>query len=167
MSDLLFEEEILVPKIRAKKVAEIKKILEQQRIKMEMIGNLAKLSADDALNLMTAKNVVEAIGRGFEPGIAKLLFKEDFAFEQLSLSDYGYKRKNQLQRIRGILIGEKGKAKNIIEKKTGTKISIYGKTVSIIGQSEAAQKARRAIEMLLTGARHGTAYKYLEKDGRK
>src|SRR3989344_2633050 len=142
-----FEEEILVPRARIKHISELNKVFEKEGLKLEIVGNLVKIYSDDALNATIGRNVVESVGRGFEPSIAKLLFKEDFAFEQLSMSDYGYRKPNHLKRIKGVVIGEKGKAKNIIEKKTGVKISIYGKTVSIIGKHEAVHKARAAVEM--------------------
>ncbi|HIH13812.1 MAG TPA: RNA-processing protein [Nanoarchaeota archaeon] len=158
-----FEEEILIPKARVKVVLSMNTLLEKENAKIEAVGNLIKIVSDDALILAIAKNIVEAVGRGFEPGVAKLLFKDDFAFEQLSIADYGYKKPNHLKRIKGVVIGENGKAKNIIEKRTGTRLAIYGKTVSIIGKHDAVQKARHAVEMLLTGRRHATAYRFLEK----
>ena len=42
-------------------------------------------------------------------------------------------------------------------------ISIYGKTVSLIGKIENIQMAREAIEMILEGSRQKTVYAYLEK----
>lgn len=158
-----FEDEILIPRARVKFVKELEKAAEKEGIKFEIVGNLVKVYSDDALNAIIGKNAAEAIGRGFEPSVAKLLFKENFSFEQLYLADYGHKRSNHMKRIKGVVIGEKGKAKNIIEKRTNTKISIYGKTVSIIGETENVLKARKAVEMLLTGRRHATAYRFLEK----
>jgi|SRR3989344_2519202 len=158
-----FEEEILVPRARTKHIAELNKVFEKEGMKLEIIGNLVKIYSEDALTAVIGKNAVEAVGRGFEPGVAKLLFKDDFAFEQLSIADYGYKKPNHLKRIKGVVIGENGKAKNIIEKRTNTRLAIYGKTVSIIGKHDEVQKARQAVEMLLTGRRHATAYRFLEK----
>ena len=158
-----FEEDILVPRARVKEILSMKGLLEKEGVKIEAIGNLIKVETDDALAIVIAKNIVEAVGRGFEPGVAKLLFKDDFAFEQLSIADYGYKKPNHLKRIKGVVIGENGKAKNIIEKRTNTRLAIYGKTVSIIGKHDEVQKARHAVEMLLTGRKHATAYRFLEK----
>jgi ribosomal RNA assembly protein len=42
-------------------------------------------------------------------------------------------------------------------------MSVYGKTVSVIGTPEQNQIARTAIEMLIEGANHGSVYSYLEK----
>jgi ribosomal RNA assembly protein len=46
---------------------------------------------------------------------------------------------------------------------TGTHVSIYGKTVSIIGDMEHLQIAKEAVEMILDGARHKTVYSFLER----
>jgi ribosomal RNA assembly protein len=58
---------------------------------------------------------------------------------------------------------EKGKARKYIEERTGTNISVYGHTVSIIGKHYGVLPAKEAIEALITGARHSTAYKKMEK----
>jgi len=67
-----------------------------------------------------------------------------------------------LQRIRGRLIGERGKSRRIIENNTNVKIAIYGDTVTLVGDLEDLRIAKEAVEMLLKGARHATVYRYLE-----
>ncbi len=107
--------------------------------------------------------VVKAIGRGFNPEIAKKLFDDEYVLEIIDLRKYVGDRKNQLIRVRGRVIGEKGKARKYIEERTGTNISVYGHTVSIIGKHYGVLPAKEAIEALITGARHSTAYKKMEK----
>jgi len=46
---------------------------------------------------------------------------------------------------------------------TGTYVSVYGKTVSIIGEIEHLQIAKEAVEMILKGSRHKTVYSFLER----
>ena len=60
----------------------------------------------------------------------------------------------------------KGKSRNTIEDLTGAYISVYGKTVGIIGEMTAVPLARRAIESLIEGAQHASVYKWLEKQRR-
>lgn len=50
---------------------------------------------------------------------------------------------------------------------TGTHVSIYGKTVSIIGDMEHLQIAKEAVEMILDGARHKTVYSFLERKNKR
>jgi ribosomal RNA assembly protein len=103
-----------------------------------------------------------AIGRGFNPETAKLLLKQDYSMELLSLEDFADKKK-QLERVRGRVIGKKGKSRETIENLTETSVSVYGKTISIIGLTENVTMARSAIEMLLEGATHSAVYRRLEK----
>ena len=50
-----------------------------------------------------------------------------------------------------------------IEDLTETYVSVYGKTIGIIGFSENVAIARKAVESLLSGSPHSTVYKWLEK----
>ena len=116
---------------------------------------------------MIARNVVEAVGRGFNPEIAQNLFKEDNGYELLNMFDYGARKKSDIKRMSGLIIGKAGTARKVIEQITGTHVSVYGKTVAIIGSHENLQKARTAVERLLTGARHASVFKFLERTGKR
>jgi ribosomal RNA assembly protein len=124
------------------------------------------IKGKDALGMYSAKEIVKAVGRGFNPEIAQLLVKQDYSFELLSLSDYS-KSKNDEKRLKGRVIGEKGKSRNTIEDLTGVYISVYGKTIAIIGEITAVGIARKAVESLLSGSPHANVYKWLEKQRRQ
>ncbi len=119
----------------------------------------------DGLELLTAKNIVTAIARGFNPEIAQRLLKIDYAFEIFDIMDYA-KTKNDLIRLKGRIIGEEGKSRRVIEELTNCQVCVYGKTVSIIGEVEMIELARRAVDMILTGSPHRNVYKWLEKQRR-
>ena len=51
------------------------------------------ISGPDGLGIYTAKEIVTAIGRGFNPEIAMLLLKVDYSFENLNLQEYMGKSK--------------------------------------------------------------------------
>ncbi len=164
-----FEEEILIPKTRVAVLigtkGSVRRDLERRtnvRLKISTDG-IVTMKGKDALKVMNAKSIVEAIGRGFNPVIAKELLKEDYSFILIHLEDYVGKGAD-LDRIRGVLIGRAGKARRVVEQETGARISIFGKTVAIIGPADCALKAKQSVEMFLTGARHATVYKFL---GRK
>ena len=164
-----FEEELLIPKERVAVLigpkGKTKKQIEKTgNIKLQINAKegLVKIRAKTAPELWLGSQVIEAIARGFNPEIAQKIFKEENSFELINLRDYGGKSKKSLERLRGRLIGTKGKTKRIIHRYTDADISVYGKTVGIIGPVEGVQIARRAIEMLLSGARHGTVYHFLE-----
>jgi ribosomal RNA assembly protein len=66
-------------------------------------------------------------------------------------------------RMRARVIGTKGKTRRLMEDLTGAHISVYGSTVSIIGNSVQMPVARSAVDMLLRGSEHSTVYKYMER----
>lgn len=123
------------------------------------------VSGDEAIKLYSARNIIKAIGRGFNPDIALLLLKTDYAFEMINILDY-VKNKNHLERVKGRLIGTRGKTRTIIEELTECNICVYGKTAGIIGVAENIPSAKKAIEMILDGAPHASVYKWLEKNRR-
>jgi ribosomal RNA assembly protein len=120
------------------------------------------LRGGDAVSLFTAREVVKAIARGFNPDIARQLLKTDYLLEIVNISDYA-KTKDQMIRLKGRVIGENGKSRSTIEDLTEVNISVYGKTISIIGQTENVTAAKRGIDALLTGAPHSTVFRLLEK----
>ncbi len=110
--------------------------------------------------------VVKAIGRGFNPNIALNLIKDDYVFELINVMDYA-KNKNAKIRLKGRVIGEDGKVRQKIEESTGCKISIYGKTIGIIGKQEDIKVARDAVIKLLQGAQIDSVFRYLAKERKK
>ncbi|MEK6826272.1 MAG: RNA-processing protein, partial [Nanoarchaeota archaeon] len=84
--------------------------------------------------------------------------------EIINIKDFAGKSEKKLVRIKARLIGTKGKARRVIENMTNTEIVIYGKTISIIGKVENVDVAKRGTEILLRGAPHGNAYKYIERE---
>lgn len=113
-----------------------------------------------------AGEVVKAIGRGFSPENAMLLLEEPYFLEVVDLTEYVGKSEKALEQRRSRLIGTKGKAREELEQRTGCKISVYGKTVAIIGTEEGIVSARDAVKMLVEGASHTAAYEKLANEGR-
>jgi len=118
----------------------------------------------DPLAVWKARDVVLAIGRGFSPERAFRLFNEGEILEVVNLTDIVVgNEKNALPRIRGRIIGRKGRTREIIEEMSGADVSVYGKTVAIIGNPIQVEVARTAIEKLAKGSPHGVVYRYLER----
>ncbi|WP_052833675.1 KH domain-containing protein [Staphylothermus hellenicus] len=117
-----------------------------------------------ALELMKARDVVRAIAYGFSPERAFRLLDEDQVLLIIDLKQYVGDKPNHLQRVKGRIIGEGGKARKIIEEMTGTYVSIYKNYVAIIGDFESANIAKTAIELLIEGRRHSTVYRYIERE---
>jgi ribosomal RNA assembly protein len=125
------------------------------------------ITGSEAIKLYELREIIKAISRGFSPEAAKQLLKSDFMLQIMSLRDYDLDSPNKLARIRARLIGTGGKARRTLETLTQTNISVYGKTIGIIGECGAVSNAKRAIEMLISGSMHATVYKWLEKARRK
>lgn len=117
---------------------------------------------DNSMNELTARGIVLAIGRGFSPEIALRLLNEEFTLEILYLRDFANTQK-AIERIKSRVIGEKGRARRTIEDLTNTYISIYGKTIAVIGSYDDAPIAKEAITRLIEGSRHASVYRFLEK----
>lgn len=111
-------------------------------------------------DFLSAINIVKAIGRGFSPENAFLLLDEENFLRIVDLTEFG-KTKKRLFSRRGRVIGTEGKIRKRIEDETETKISIFGKTISIIGKIENTEIAEKAVEMILQGARHSTVFKFI------
>jgi len=112
--------------------------------------------------LFRARDIVLAIGRGFSPEKAFKLFEEEMCFGIIDLRDYVGKSQANILRVKGRIIGRKGKTRKIIEELTGTSISIYGDTVSIIGELEPFEVAKDAVELLIRGSLHKSVYRFLQ-----
>lgn len=165
----LYLYEVKVPKDRIPvligKEGSVKKKLQDESgsiIDIDEDG-IVTVKGDDAIQLYTSYQIVRAIARGFNPEIAFNLFKQDYVLEIISLRDVVGQNQKQLERVRSRLIGAKGKSRRVLEELTQCYICVYGKTVSVIGDSEDIVYAHQAISMLVGGAMHRTVYKYLEK----
>ncbi|MGC8584793.1 MAG: KH domain-containing protein [Thermoplasmata archaeon] len=117
----------------------------------------------DAIMSLKAEMVVRAIARGFSPRRAFRIWNEEVYFETINLKEYYRKKEKRIRNAKGRIIGENGKARKTIEELSGTYISVYGHTVSIIGTYEEIELARKSIEMLLQGSKHSTIYKFLKE----
>jgi ribosomal RNA assembly protein len=163
-----FAYQVKIPKERiavliGKKGETKKQIEETLKIKLEIDSHEGDINilGTEAIDLYSAREIVRAIGRGFSPETALLLLKQDYAFEIITLPETD--KKSHMTRVKGRIIGKEGKTRELIEEHTDTSISVYGKTISIIGRIEKVETCRRAVEMLVQGSMHSTVYRWLEK----
>jgi len=119
--------------------------------------------SEDPLNGMKAVNIIRAIGRGFSPEKAMRLMEDDVYLEIMDIRDFSGKKKNAIMRLRGRIIGTKGKTRRLIEEMSGADVSVYGNTIGIIGDFLEMDIAKNAVVMLLSGSEHSTVYRYLER----
>ena len=126
-------------------------------------GTVEVIPGEDPIQSMRAPDVIQAIARGFNPEKAMILMDDEMIMlETIDLSRSAGTPQEMI-RLKGRIIGKAGKTREIMESMIGVKISVYGKTVSILGTPEQNQIIRTAIEMLIGGATHGQVYGFLEK----
>jgi len=150
------------------KKGESKKRLEETcHVSLEIESESGEVSVKSASieesDPFKAMSVVEAVGRGFSPQRAMRLMEPETTLEVLDLRDYAGKSENSLERIRGRIIGLNGKSRQTIEELTKSYISVYGRTVAIIGDVGEAKLAKDAVDMLASGSRHRSVFNMLQR----
>ena len=121
----------------------------------------------DNIEPFKAVEIVSAIGRGFSPENAMRLLRGDNSLHIIDLREFTGKSPDQIERVKGRIIGEGGKARINIENLTNALITVYGRTVAIIGQPDQLKLAVDAITSLSKGSMHGPVYSKLESARRR
>lgn len=148
---------------------EVKKNIEERlKVKLKVDSKMGEveiipLEGSSLNELMKAKNVITAINHGFNPEHALKLAEDDMFLEIIDLSDYARNR-NDLVRIKGRIIGERGKFWRLLEEMTGVNLTVYDKYVAIIGDYESVRVAREALMMIIEGRQHRTVINYLKRE---
>ena len=167
-----FSYDLKVPKERVAvligKEGSVKKRIEEAtncKLQIDSKEGDVFISGKDSIGLYEAREVIRAIARGFNPDIACLLLKQDYMLDTLDLRDYAPTKNAQI-RLKGRVIGSEGKSRRVIEELTETHISVYGKTIAIVGEITMVGIAKNAIQKLLEGGMHAGVFKELEKKRR-
>ena len=168
-----FKYELKIPKERVAiligQKGQTKRLIEKEtstKLDIDSDEGDVAVSGEDALKLFVARELITAIGRGFNPNIALKLLKVDYVFELINLADIA-RNKNDMQRLKGRVIGQEGKSRRIIEELTECEICVYGKTIGLIGPVDMIGLGRKSVEMLLQGAMHASVFKFLESQRRE
>ena len=127
---------------------------------IKSVGDVEKMQPFKAME------IVSAIGRGFSPENAMTLLEGENALHVIDLREFAGKSNANVERIKGRIIGEGGRARRNMENLSGTHISVYGRTVSIIGDSSKLRLAVDAISSISSGSMHGAVYTKLEAANR-
>ncbi len=165
-----FTYELKAPKERVAvligKKGEVKRYIEEQtncKLNIDSKEGDVIVSGKDGISLFTAKEIIRAISRGFVPEKAFLLLNQDYQLEVIDISDYA----KNLDRVKARIIGTGGKARKTMEDLTGCYISVYGKTISVLGEIEDLFNTAEAVKELVRGAPHRNVYSKLEKMKRR
>lgn len=107
-----------------------------------------------------AEKVIEAVNFGFAMEHAILIKKDDLTYAVLNIKDYT--KRQDLERIRGRIIGSEGRTKNTLIHLSDCFIEVNGNSVAVIGHPENVEKAQEAIVSLIKGTKQSNAYNFLE-----
>ncbi len=119
-----------------------------------------EIRGDDPEKVRIARDIVTAIGRGFTPKRAMRILNKNCCFEIISLR---HETRNTVKRLMARVIGRNGSVKRKIEKSTGARLCIFGKTVSFIGTYEENRAARKLVKMLLEGKLHAKVFAVMQQ----
>ena len=160
-------EHILIPAARVRALKEAVALIEKRvGCKMRIENRNEIVVEGDSYSEYVARNIVQAVARGFRLNTAFKLLNEDYFFDSIDIGDIAsnkLKKKRMVARI----IGTGGKAKIYMEEVSGASIEIYGDTISLIGSIDEIRIAKAGINILLDGGKHSTAYTVMEKERRK
>jgi ribosomal RNA assembly protein len=120
----------------------------------------------DEYGALKARDIITAISSGFSPERAFRILDEETLVQILDLRNFT-RSTNSTNRIKGRIIGEKGKARKNLEELTNTYISIYGHIIGLIGNYEETKLAIDAIMLLINGRSHKTVYEMLYQAKRR
>ena len=116
------------------RVVKARSLLEKElSVKLDIRGREVTINGN-AEEEYLAERVLEAINFGFEMDVALMMKEDDLIFEVLNIKDYT--KRNDLERIRGRLIGTGGKTKQTLIQLTQCFIEYKENKVAIIGQAE-------------------------------
>lgn len=139
-----------------------KKIEKRCNVKLVVDDEGAVEIIGDPADAFFVHEVVKAIGRGFSAETALRLLGSDYGLYVIALKEI-ISSENAIIRLKGRVIGEKGKIKAAIEDATDSYISVYGNTIAVISRIDSMEYAKEAIGMIMDGARHTSVLGYLAK----
>ncbi len=135
------------------------------KIEVEPDGTII-ISSKDAFMEFNAKNVMYAYGRGFDIEVALKLVNPEYYFRIIDLGQIESKAE-RVKQLKARIIGIGGKAKRYIESVSMAHISVYGDTISIIGDITQISEAETALNTIIDGGTHKVAYIRMEAMHRK
>ncbi len=118
----------------------------------------------DGIDVWLCTKAIKGIARGFRWEQVRCLKQDDCDVVVLDIKEFGRGTKKDTVRLKGRVIGDEGRSRRHIEEETCTSIRVYGKTVAVVGRMDDVELAKRAVIMLLEGAKHSTVYRFLEKE---
>ncbi len=119
----------------------------------------------NADNEFVAIEILEAVNCGFSVDVALKLKDEGTILQRVHIKNIT--KRGDLERIRGRIIGSKGRTLATLSKLTNCAISLKDNEVGLIGDAEKMDDAVQAVTSLVQGSKQGNVYSRLEREGKK
>lgn len=136
-----------------------KKLEELLNVKITNRGKEVKIEGEPEKEV-TASQVLQALNYGIPYSEAITIKTEGKAFETINIKEHAHQK--NLERVRGRIIGSKGKALRTLSELTDSSIELQENTLAIVVAPENIQRITEAIIAIIKGAKHGAVYKELE-----
>ncbi len=117
-------------------------------------------------DVWVAMQVLRALDFNFLPQQAYKLFNDNYFLELIDL-ELILSNPKAIERYKGRIIGEGGRAKRTLQELSGAFLSIMGSKVAILGEFDDLQLAKEGVLRLLEGSPHTSVYAFLEKKNRE
>jgi ribosomal RNA assembly protein len=163
---------VLMPKERIAvligKAGKVRKDIEKRSgVKIEIDSESGEVAVTrdlkkDAIPALAALEIIKAVARGFSPQKAYKLWNPNIYIATLDLTEFLGDSPKDLERVRARIIGREGKVRGYISRLTTTDMVIYGKTVSILGETENVSLAKEAVFKIIEGLPHNAVFRFLE-----
>jgi ribosomal RNA assembly protein len=120
----------------------------------------------DADDEYLALQVLEAVNIGFSVDVAlKLKEEEGIILQRVHIKDIT--KRGDLDRVRGRIIGSKGRTLATLKKLTNCDISLHDNEIGLIGDAERMDDSIQAVTSLVQGSKQGNVYARLERESKK
>ena len=163
----MFFKESSLPKKKLKEVRRVKEILEKNlNIEIKFENDSILFESDSTFSINVFEEFLRALNAGFPLKDALKIVTENFIIKEIDVERFTGKDKKHKRRMIARVIGREGSAKRTIEEMTSTKIVIGDRMVYIMGLPDDVSLAVEALEEILKGRKHSTAYRRIRKRAR-
>lgn len=136
------------------------KWLENTKYKFEIKENKIIIKFEDFYEIYKFEKFVKAVKAGFDIKLCEKILYEDWDIYEIDLKKVSEKKINHMIRIKGRIIGEKGKALKEIMERTGAYIIVTDRFVYLLGDNISLPSAYEAIKKIIKGSSHSKAFDY-------
>ena len=156
-------EEIYVENI-AEVLRNKRRIEREMQIQIKNKGKIIFVNGK-AENEFIAIKILEAVNLGFSLHEALKLKEDNILLHIINIKDIT--KRHDLERVRGRIIGTRGKTLQTLKNLTDCSFSLSFNQVGIIGDVEEIKDAIDALTLIIQGSKQGNVYGRLEKQRKK